>query len=165
MCVGNLSHGKNRETSHPQFLSYFPRQIRWSYLDIEIWKLVIRMTYPKDSCNQNGFHSVCSLLLFIILQQRGERDSQTQAILTKLKCAAGEQILQLPVLSACLLAVCRAFWQQCVPGLFFSLRFDRLCIISPETQNLMKLMRLLTCFCHFFLLPEFLQRGCQCEST
>lgn len=24
------------------------------------------------------------------LQQRGERDSQTQAILTKLKCAAGE---------------------------------------------------------------------------
>lgn len=29
---------------------------------------------------------VCRLLL----QQRGERDSQTQAILTKLKCAAGE---------------------------------------------------------------------------
>lgn len=119
MCVGNLSHGKTRETSHSEFLPYFPRQIRWSYLAIEICKVVIRMTYPKDSCNQNGFHGVCSLLLFLILQQRGERDSQTQAILTKLKCAAGEQILQLSVLSACLLAVHRAFWQQCVPVFFF----------------------------------------------
>lgn len=26
----------------------------------------------------------------LLLQQRGERDTQTQAILTKLKCAAGE---------------------------------------------------------------------------
>ena len=31
-----------------------------------------------------GAHICC-----LLLQQRGERDSQTQAILTKLKCAAG----------------------------------------------------------------------------
>lgn len=36
---------------------------------------------------------VCRLLL----QQRGERDSQTQAILTKLKCAAGEAPSHLPL--------------------------------------------------------------------
>jgi len=26
-------------------------------------------------------------------------------------------------------------------------------------------MELLTCFCHFFLLPKFFQKGYQCEST
>lgn len=30
-------------------------------------------------------------LCHLLLQQRGERDTQTQAILTKLKCAAGKE--------------------------------------------------------------------------
>lgn len=29
--------------------------------------------------------------MFLFVQQRGERDSQNQAVLTKLKCAAGKQ--------------------------------------------------------------------------
>lgn len=47
------------------FLPYFPRQIRLSYPADEICKLIIRVKYPKDSCNQNGFHAACSLLLFL----------------------------------------------------------------------------------------------------
>lgn len=33
------------------------------------------------------------LFLSLFFQQRGERDSQNQAVLTKLKCAAGKTVL------------------------------------------------------------------------
>lgn len=44
---------------------------------------------PGSGIDNGGRASVAQVCNFL-LQQRGERDSQTQAILTKLKCAAGE---------------------------------------------------------------------------
>lgn len=47
--------------------------------------------------------------LFVFVQQRGERDSQNQAVLTKLKCAAGKTMLQPDIITrferSCLLQV------------------------------------------------------------
>lgn len=51
------------------------------------------------------------------LQQRGERDSQTQAILTKLKCAAGEGLG--PGGRAPLLPPRCLLWVACVPWTVF----------------------------------------------
>lgn len=66
ICVQNLTCGKNRYFLS-SVLPYFPRQIRLSYLDIEIGKLIIEVKYPGDSCKQTSFHTACSLMLCFML--------------------------------------------------------------------------------------------------